>query len=110
MLTTADSAMIIDKADQAQDAIDVYTKAEADARFTLISLYEAKISDLENKIEDLERRIRALEPGQPAAEPTAAPSIDETGKVTLNNVSIVDGQIDLGSKADLSESGSVIFK
>ena len=95
--------MIIEKADQAQDAIDVYTKAEADARFTLISVYEAKIAELE-------RRIRALEPGQPAAEPTAEPSIDETGKVTLNNVSIVGGQIDLGSKADLSESGSVMFK
>ena len=104
MLTTADSAMIIDKADQAQDAIDAYTKAEADARFTLVSLYEAKIAELE-------RRIRALEKnGQTTAEPTAEPSIDETGKVTLNNVSIVDGQIDLGSKADLSESGSVIFK
>ena len=36
MLTTADSAMIIEKADQAQDSIDAYTKAEADARFTLI--------------------------------------------------------------------------
>ena len=103
MLTTADSAMIIEKADQAQDSIDAYTKAEADARFTLISLYEAKIAELE-------RRIRALESGQTAAEPTAEPSIDETGKVTLNNVSIVDGQIDLGSKADLSESGSVMFK
>ena len=103
MITTADSAMIIEKADQAQDSIDAYTKAEADARFTLISLYEAKIAELEN-------RIRALERGQTVAEPTAEPSIDETGKVTLNNVSIVDGQIDLGSKADLSESGSVMFK
>lgn len=95
--------MIIDKSDQAQDAIDVYTKEEADARFTLISLYEAKIAELE-------KRIRALENGQTTAEPTADPSIDDTGKVTLNNVSIVDGQIDLGSKADLSESGSVMFK
>ena len=103
MLTTADSAMIIDKADQDKDAAVAYTKAEADARFTLISLYEAKIAELE-------RRIRALENGQTAVEPTAEPSIDETGKVTLNNVSIVDGQIDLGSKADLSESGSVMFK
>ena len=100
MLTTAASAMIIDKADQAQSANDTYTKAEADA---LISLYEAKIKKLEE-------RIRALEKGQTIAEPTAEPSIDETGKVTLNNVSIVDGQIDLGSKADLSESGSVMFK
>ena len=100
MLTTADSAMIIDKADQAQSANDTYTKAEADA---LISLYEAKIKKLEE-------RIKALEKGQTIAEPTAEPSIDETGKVTLNNVSIVDGQIDLGSKADLSESGSVMFK
>ena len=48
--TTSDSAT----ADQAQDAIDAYTKAEADARFTLISVYEAKI-------EELEERIRALE-------------------------------------------------
>ena len=103
MLTTADSAMIIDKANQDKDAAVSYTKAEADARFTLISLYEAKIAELE-------RRIRALENGQTIAEPTAEPSIDETGKVTLNNVSIVDEQIDLGSKADLSESGSVIFK
>ena len=103
MLTTADSAMIIDKADQDKDAAVAYTKAEADARFTLISVYEAKIADLE-------RRIKALESGQTTAEPTADPSIDETGKVTLNNVSIVDEQIDLGSKADLSESGSVIFK
>lgn len=103
MLTTADSAMIIDKANQDQAAGDSYTKAEADARFTLVSLYEAKIADLE-------RRIRALESGQIITEPTAEPSIDETGKVTLNNVSIVDRQIDLGSKADLSESGSVMFK
>ena len=103
MLTTADSAMIIEKADQDRDAAVAYTKAEADARFTLISVYEAKIADLE-------KRIIALEKGQTIAEPTAEPSIDETGKVTLNNVSIVDGQIDLGSKADLSESGSVIFK
>ena len=103
MLTTADSAMIIEKADQAQDAADSYTKAEADARFTLISLYEAKIAELE-------KRIIALESGQTVAEPTAEPSIDEAGKVMLNNVSIIDGQIDLGSKADLSESGSVIFK
>lgn len=95
--------MIIEKADQAQDSIDAYTKAEADARFTLISVYEAKIAELE-------RRIRALESGQTTAEPTAEPSIDDTGKVTLNNVSIVDGQIDLGIKADLSERGSVIFK
>ena len=95
--------MIIEKANQAQDATDSYTKAEADARFTLISVYEAKIADLE-------KRIRALERGQTITEPTAEPSIDETGKVTLSNVSIVDGQIDLGSKADLSESGSVIFK
>ena len=103
MITTADSAMIIDKANQAQDAAVAYTKAEADARFTLISVYEAKIAELE-------KRIIALESGQTVAEPTAEPSIDETGKVTLNNVSIVDGQIDLGSKADLSESGSVMFK
>ena len=92
--------MIIDKANQDQAASDSYTKAEADV---LISLYEAKIAELE-------KRIKALESGQTAAEQTAEPSIDETGKVTLNNVSIVDGQIDLGSKADLSESGSVIFK
>ena len=103
MITTADSAMIIDKSDQDKDAAVSYTKAEADARFTLISLYEAKIAELE-------RRIRALENGQTITEPTAEPSIDETGKVTLNNVSIVDGQIDLGSTADLSESGSVMFK
>ena len=103
MITTADSAMIIDKANQDKDAAVSYTKAEADARFTLISLYETKIAELE-------RRIRALENGHTTAEPTAEPSIDETGKVTLNNVSIVDGQIDLGSKADLSESGSVMFK
>ena len=103
MLTTADSAMIIDKANQDQAAGDSYTKAEADARFTLISVYEAKIAELE-------KRITALESGQTITEPTAEPSIDETGKVTLNNVSIVDEQIDLGSKADLSESGSVMFK
>ena len=103
MLTTADSAMIIDKANQDKDAAVAYTKAEADARFTLISVYEAKIAELE-------KRIKALESGQMTGEATAEPSIDETGKVTLNNVSIVDGQIDLGSKADLSESGSVMFK
>ena len=65
MITTADSAMIIEKADQAQDATDSYTKAEADA---LISLYEAKIADLE-------RRISALESGQTIAKPTAEPEL-----------------------------------
>ena len=48
--TTSDSAT----ADQTQDAAVAYTKAESDARFTLISSYEAKI-------EELEERIRALE-------------------------------------------------
>lgn len=63
MLTTADSAMIIDRANQDQSAGDSYTKAEADARFTLISLYEAKIAELE-------KRIKALENGQTTTEPT----------------------------------------
>ena len=60
ILTTSDSATIIDKADQAQSANDTYTKAEADA---LISLYEAKIAELE-------RRIKALEDRQTTTEPT----------------------------------------
>ena len=55
MLTTADSAMIIDKANQDKDAAVAYTKAEADARFTLISVYEAKIADLEKRIRALEK-------------------------------------------------------
>lgn len=59
ILTTSDSAMSIDKADQDQS----YTKAEADARFTLISSYKAKI-------EELEERIKALEDRQTTTEPT----------------------------------------
>ena len=59
ILTTSDSATSIDKADQDQSC----TKAEADARFTLISLYEAKIAELEE-------RIKALEDRQTTAEPT----------------------------------------
>lgn len=59
ILTTSDSATSIDKADQDQS----YTKAEADAIFTLISLYEAKI-------EELEERIKALEDRQTTTEPT----------------------------------------
>ena len=50
--TTSESAT----ADQAQDAVDVYTKAEADAKFTLISLYEAKIAELEERIRALEEK------------------------------------------------------
>ena len=50
--TTTDSAT----ADKAQDAVDAYTKAEADARFMLISLYEAKIVELEERIRALEDR------------------------------------------------------
>ena len=57
--TTSDSATSIDKADQDQS----YTKAEADARFMLISLYEAKLAELEE-------RIKALEDRQPTTEPT----------------------------------------
>ena len=57
--TTSDSAT----ADQAQDAAVAYTKAESDARFTLTSVYEAKI-------EELEERIRALEDRQTTTEPT----------------------------------------
>ena len=56
--TTSDSAMSIDKADQDQS----YTKAEADARFTLISLYEAKIAELEERIKALEDRQTTTEP------------------------------------------------
>ena len=59
ILTTSDSATSIDKADQDQS----YTKTEADERFTLISLYEAKIAELEE-------RIKALEDRQTTAEPT----------------------------------------
>ena len=60
ILTTSDSATNIDKADQDQS----YTKAEADARFTLISLYEAKIAELEERIEALEDRQPTTEPTQ----------------------------------------------
>ena len=58
--TTSDSATNIDKADQDQS----YTKAEADARFTLISLYEAKIAKLEERIKALEDRQTTTEPTQ----------------------------------------------
>ena len=60
ILTTSDSATSIDKADQDQS----YTKAEADARFTLISSYEAKIAELEERIEALEDRQPTTEPTQ----------------------------------------------
>lgn len=50
--TTSDSATD----DQAQDAVDAYTKAEADARFTLISSYKAKIAELEERIRALEEK------------------------------------------------------
>ena len=56
--TTSDSATSIDKADQDQS----YTKAEADARFTLISSYEAKIAELEERIKALEDRQTTTEP------------------------------------------------
>ena len=95
MLTTADSAMIIDKANQDQDAGDSYTKAEADARFTLISLYEAKIAELE-------RRIRALENGQTAAEPTAEPELVGEG-LSLKNVTLAEN-LDLSGKAEFNET------
>lgn len=58
MFTTSDSTTSIDKADQDQS----YTKAEADARFTLISLYEAKIAELEERIKALEDRQTTIEP------------------------------------------------
>lgn len=58
ILTTSDSATSIDKADQDQS----YTKAEADARFTLISLYEAKIAELEERIKALEDRQTTTTP------------------------------------------------
>ena len=60
ILTTSDSATSIDKADQDQS----YTKAEADAIFTLISSYEAKIAELEERIEALEDRQPTTEPTQ----------------------------------------------
>ena len=60
ILTTSDSATSIDKADQDQS----YTKAEADARFTLISSYEAKIAELEERIKALEDRQTTTEPTQ----------------------------------------------
>ena len=50
--TTSESATSIDKADQDQS----YTKAEADAKFTLINLYEAKIAELEERIRALEEK------------------------------------------------------
>ena len=58
ILTTSDSATSIDKADQDQSC----TKAEADARFTLISSYEAKIAELEERIKALEDRQTTTEP------------------------------------------------
>ena len=50
--TTSDSAT----ADKAQDAVDAYTKAEADAKLTLINLYGAKIAELEERIRALEEK------------------------------------------------------
>ena len=102
MLTTADSAMIIDKANQDKDAAVAYTKAEADARFTLISVYEAKIKELENKIADLERRIKALESGQTTAEPTAEPELVGEG-LSLKNVTLAEN-LDLSGKAEFNET------
>ena len=95
MLTTADSAMIIDKASQDQAADDSYTKAEADARFTLVSLYEAKIKELE-------RRIKALESGQTVAEPTAEPELVGEG-LSLKNVTLAEN-LDLSGKAEFNET------
>ena len=95
MLTTADSAMIIEKADQAQGATDSYTKAEADARFTLISLYEAKIAELEE-------RIIALENGQTIAKPTADPELVGEG-LSLKNVTLAEN-LDLSGKAEFNET------
>lgn len=95
MLTTADSATIIDKADQAQDAAVAYTKAEADARFTLISLYEAKIAELE-------KRIRALENGQTTTEPTAEPEFVGEG-LSLKNVTLAEN-LDLSGTAEFNET------
>lgn len=95
MLTTADSATIIDKADQAQDAAVAYTKAEADARFTLISIYEAKIAELE-------RRIKALEKGQTTGEATAEPELVGEG-LSLKNVTLAEN-LDLSGKAEFNET------
>ena len=95
VITTADSAMIIDKSDQAQDAADSYTKAEADARFTLISVYEAKIKELE-------RRIRELERGQTTAEPTTEPELVGEG-LSLKNVILAEN-LDLSGKAEFNET------
>lgn len=95
MLTTADSAMIIDRANQDQAAGDSYTKAEADARFTLVSLYEAKIAELE-------RRIRALESGQTTIEPTAEPELVGEG-LSLKNVTLAEN-LDLSGKAEFNET------
>ena len=87
--------MIIDKVNQDQDASDSYTKAEADARFTLISLYEAKIAELE-------RRIEALENGQTTAEPTAEPELVSDG-LSLKNVTLAEN-LDLSGKAEFNET------
>ena len=95
MLTTADSVMIIDKANQDQAAGDSYTKAEADARFILISLYEAKIAELE-------RRISALESGQTIAKPTAEPEFAGEG-LSLKNVTLAEN-LDLSGKAEFNET------
>ena len=92
MLTTADSAMIIDKANQDKDAAVAYTKAEADA---LISLYEAKIKKLEE-------RIKALEKGQTIAEPTAEPELVGEG-LSLKNVTLAEN-LDLSGKAEFNET------
>ena len=87
--------MIIEKVDQAQDATDSYTKAEADARFTLVSLYEAKIAELE-------RRIKALESGQTTIEPTAEPEFAGEG-LSLKNVTLAEN-LDLSGKAEFNET------
>ena len=87
--------MIIDKANQDKDAAVAYTKAEADARFTLISVYEAKIADLE-------KRIIALEKGQTIAEPTAEPEFAGEG-LSLKNVTLAEN-LDLSGKAEFNET------
>lgn len=87
---------------------DGYSKQQVNENFVSKSEYNealATIAGLNTVIEGLTARIAALEEGIPSGDTGTNANVTEDGDLSLDNVTLENGDLDLGSSAKLYDDG-----